>query len=164
MGSKYQSSEAGDKGNLPGDDPQSDVHVAEGSESPNSYLDQECRRRFPLVEEDAILYCYEYDQNQDVSSVHEGSTPPIVSQHHHPHTPQDSLAVSEFFAAFSSEDKTPEDFLLGQPEQNRKTERAAHPPFGPRPPDGRLFVYVSSDSVISTMCWRFAAVKVKEEE
>uniref|UniRef100_A0A8C4P178 Connector enhancer of kinase suppressor of ras 2 n=1 Tax=Dicentrarchus labrax TaxID=13489 RepID=A0A8C4P178_DICLA len=64
-----------DKGNLPGDDPQSDVHVAEGSESPNSYLDQECRGRFPLVEEDAILYCYEYDQNQEVSSVRRGSTP-----------------------------------------------------------------------------------------
>lgn len=64
-----------DKGDLPGDDPQSDVHVAEGSESPNSYLDQECRGRFPLVEEDAILYCYEYDQNQEVSSVRRGSTP-----------------------------------------------------------------------------------------
>uniref|UniRef100_A0A3P8WNQ3 Connector enhancer of kinase suppressor of Ras 2 n=1 Tax=Cynoglossus semilaevis TaxID=244447 RepID=A0A3P8WNQ3_CYNSE len=64
-----------DKGNLPGDDPQSDVHVAEGSESPNSYLDQECRRRYPLVEEDAILYCYEYDQNQEASSAHRGSTP-----------------------------------------------------------------------------------------
>lgn len=61
-----------DKGNLPGDDP---IHVAEGSESPNSYLDQECRGQFPLVEEDAILYCYEYDQNQEVSSVRRGSTP-----------------------------------------------------------------------------------------
>lgn len=64
-----------DKGNLPDDDPQSDIHVAEGSESPNSYLDQECRGRFPLVEEDTILYCYEYDQNQEVSSVRRGSTP-----------------------------------------------------------------------------------------
>lgn len=64
-----------DQGNLSGDDPQLDVHVAEGSESPNSYLDQECRGRFPLVEEDAILYCYEYDQNQEVSSVRRGSTP-----------------------------------------------------------------------------------------
>lgn len=64
-----------DKGNLPGDNPQSDVHVAEGSESPNSYLDQECRRQFPLVEEDAILYCYEYEQNEEVSSVRRGSTP-----------------------------------------------------------------------------------------
>uniref|UniRef100_A0A669CEM8 Connector enhancer of kinase suppressor of Ras 2 n=1 Tax=Oreochromis niloticus TaxID=8128 RepID=A0A669CEM8_ORENI len=64
-----------DKGSLPDDDPQSDVHVAEGSESPNSYLDQECRRRFPLVEEDTILYCYEYDQNQEGASVRRGSTP-----------------------------------------------------------------------------------------
>lgn len=64
-----------DKGNLPGDDLQSDAQVAKGSESPNSYLDQECRRRFPLVEEDAILYCYEYDQNHGVSPVRRGSTP-----------------------------------------------------------------------------------------
>lgn len=60
---------------MAGDNPQSDVHVAQGLESPNSYLDQECRGRFPLVEEDAILYCYEYDQNQEVSSVRRGSTP-----------------------------------------------------------------------------------------
>lgn len=64
-----------DKGNLPDEDPGSDVRAAEGSESPNSYLDQECRRQFPLVEEDAILYCYEYDQNQEASSVQRGSTP-----------------------------------------------------------------------------------------
>lgn len=64
-----------DKGNLPSDDVQSDVHVADRSESPNSYLDQECRGRFPLVEEDAILYCYEYDQNQEVQSVRRSSTP-----------------------------------------------------------------------------------------
>jgi len=64
-----------DKSSLSGDDPQLDINVAEGSESPNSYLDQECRRQFPLVEEDAILYCYEYEQNQDVSSVRRGSTP-----------------------------------------------------------------------------------------
>ncbi|XP_056140768.1 connector enhancer of kinase suppressor of ras 2-like [Lampris incognitus] len=64
-----------DTGILAGDDPQSDNTVAKGSESPNSYLDQECRRRFPLVEEDAILYCYEYDQNQRLSPLHRGSTP-----------------------------------------------------------------------------------------
>lgn len=52
-----------------------DVHVGERSESPNSYLDQECRGRFPLVEEDSILYCYEYDQNQEVSSHRRDSTP-----------------------------------------------------------------------------------------
>ncbi|XP_031176119.1 connector enhancer of kinase suppressor of ras 2-like isoform X6 [Sander lucioperca] len=103
-----------DKGNLSGDEPQSDVHVSEGSESPNSYLDQECRRRFPLVEEDAILYCYEYDQNQEVSSVRRGSTP----------TYENSLL------RFASEDKTPgEDFLLGRSlsQNRRKTERGGSP-------------------------------------
>lgn len=67
-----------DKGTLPDDDPQSDIHVhGERSESPNSYLDQECRGRFPLVEDDTILYCYEYDQNQEASSSssRRGSTP-----------------------------------------------------------------------------------------
>ncbi|XP_068572386.1 connector enhancer of kinase suppressor of ras 2-like isoform X5 [Cebidichthys violaceus] len=103
-----------DKSNLSGDDPQSDVQIAEGSESPNSYLDQECRRQFPLVEEDAILYCYEYDQNQEVSSVRRGSTP----------TYENSLL------RFASEDKNPgEDFLLGRSlsQNRRKTDRGASP-------------------------------------
>lgn len=60
---------------MPGENTQSDIHVVERSESPNSYLDQECRGRFPLVEEDSILYCYEYDQNQEVSSHRRESTP-----------------------------------------------------------------------------------------
>ncbi|XP_042286247.1 connector enhancer of kinase suppressor of ras 2-like isoform X9 [Thunnus albacares] len=103
-----------EKVNLQEDDPPSDVHVAKGSESPNSYLDQECRRRFPLVEEDAILYCYEYDQNQDVSSVRRGSTP----------TYENSLL------RFASEDKAPgEEFLLGRSlsQNRRKTERGGSP-------------------------------------
>uniref|UniRef100_A0A4W5LSD0 Connector enhancer of kinase suppressor of Ras 2 n=1 Tax=Hucho hucho TaxID=62062 RepID=A0A4W5LSD0_9TELE len=65
-----------DKGNLPGDDDlQAEVPVAKGSESPNSFLDQECRRRFPLVEEDAVLYCYEYDQNHGPPPARRDSTP-----------------------------------------------------------------------------------------
>ncbi|CAB1316356.1 unnamed protein product [Coregonus sp. 'balchen'] len=65
-----------DKGNLSGDDDfQADIPVAKGSESPNSFLDQECRRRFPLVEEDAVLYCYEYDQNHGLPPVRRDSTP-----------------------------------------------------------------------------------------
>uniref|UniRef100_A0A8C7W1U5 Connector enhancer of kinase suppressor of Ras 2b n=1 Tax=Oncorhynchus mykiss TaxID=8022 RepID=A0A8C7W1U5_ONCMY len=65
-----------DKGNLPGDDDlQAEVPVAKGSESPNSFLDQECRRRFPLVEEDAILYCYEYNQNHGPPPARRDSTP-----------------------------------------------------------------------------------------
>ncbi|KAJ7996013.1 hypothetical protein DPEC_G00232670 [Dallia pectoralis] len=65
-----------DKGNLPGDDDLADISVAKGSESPNSFLDQECRRRFPLVEEeDAVLYCYEQDQNHGPPPVRRDSTP-----------------------------------------------------------------------------------------
>uniref|UniRef100_A0AAY4A8A1 Connector enhancer of kinase suppressor of ras 2 n=1 Tax=Denticeps clupeoides TaxID=299321 RepID=A0AAY4A8A1_9TELE len=48
-----------EKGNLPGDERSS---VARGSDSPNSFLDQEYRRRFPLLEDDSVLYCLEYDR------------------------------------------------------------------------------------------------------
>ncbi|XP_068187318.1 connector enhancer of kinase suppressor of ras 2-like isoform X4 [Antennarius striatus] len=103
-----------DKGNLAGADPQLDVHVVDGSKSPNSYLDHECRGQFPLVEDDTILYCYEYDQNQEASSVRRGSTP----------TYENSLL------RFASEDKSSgEDFLLGRSlsQNRRKTERGSSP-------------------------------------
>ncbi|XP_061558131.1 LOW QUALITY PROTEIN: connector enhancer of kinase suppressor of ras 2-like [Phycodurus eques] len=65
-----------DKLSLQRDDSPSDpVHPGKRSDSPNSYLDQECRRHFPLVEDDSILCCYEYDHDQEVSSVRRGSTP-----------------------------------------------------------------------------------------
>ncbi|KAM6970166.1 connector enhancer of kinase suppressor of ras 2 [Aplochiton taeniatus] len=62
-----------DTANIPGDDPQPDV--AKGSDSPNSFLDQECRRHFPLVEEDAVLYCYEFDHNQGPPPLCRDTTP-----------------------------------------------------------------------------------------
>ncbi|XP_050953987.1 connector enhancer of kinase suppressor of ras 2 isoform X11 [Labeo rohita] len=51
------------------------VPVAKGSESPNSFLDQEYRRRFPLMEEEAVLYCYEYDPNHGPTTSRRDSTP-----------------------------------------------------------------------------------------
>uniref|UniRef100_A0AAQ5X3J6 Connector enhancer of kinase suppressor of Ras 2b n=1 Tax=Amphiprion ocellaris TaxID=80972 RepID=A0AAQ5X3J6_AMPOC len=133
-----------DKGNLPEDDPQTDIHVAEGSESPNSYLDQECRRRFPLVEEDAILYCYEYDQNQEVSSVRRGSTPTYsrlrpISMPVEYNWVGDNEDLAKLrresrrensLLRFASEDKSSgENFLLGRSlsQNRRKTERGASP-------------------------------------
>ncbi|CAB1422037.1 unnamed protein product [Pleuronectes platessa] len=133
-----------DKGNLADDDPQSDDHVAEGSDSPNSYLDQECRRRFPLVEEDAILYCYEYDQNPEVSSVRRGSTPtygrlrPIsmpveynwVGDNEDPAKLKRESRRENSLLRFASEDKTQaQDFLLGRSlsQNRRKTERRGSP-------------------------------------
>lgn len=95
-----------DKENLTDEDPQSDARAAERSESPNSYLDQECQQRFPLVEEDSILYCYEYDQNQEASSVRRGSTPtygekswPIAAQSNGYQPCVGLLGVSETSAA-----------------------------------------------------------------
>ncbi|XP_055036216.2 connector enhancer of kinase suppressor of ras 2 isoform X2 [Misgurnus anguillicaudatus] len=55
--------------------PDNGQHAAKGSESPNSFLDQECRRHFPHLDEDAVLYCYEYDQNQGPPPVRRDSTP-----------------------------------------------------------------------------------------
>uniref|UniRef100_A0A672T0Y1 Connector enhancer of kinase suppressor of Ras 2 n=1 Tax=Sinocyclocheilus grahami TaxID=75366 RepID=A0A672T0Y1_SINGR len=51
------------------------VSVAKGSESPNSFLDQEYRQRFPLMEEEAVLYCYEYDPNHGPTTSRRDSTP-----------------------------------------------------------------------------------------
>ncbi|XP_053335267.1 connector enhancer of kinase suppressor of ras 2 isoform X6 [Clarias gariepinus] len=48
--------------------------VAKRSESPNSFLDQECRRRFPMMDEDAVLYCYEYDANRGPPPVRRDGT------------------------------------------------------------------------------------------
>ncbi|XP_029029304.1 connector enhancer of kinase suppressor of ras 2-like isoform X2 [Betta splendens] len=133
-----------DEGNLPSDNPQSDVQCAEGSESPNSYLDQECRRRFPLVEEDAILYCYEYEQNQEASSVRRASTPTYgrlrpISMPVEYNWAGDNEDVAKLkresrrensLLHFASEDKAPgENFLLGRSlsQNRRKAERGGSP-------------------------------------
>ncbi|XP_075710159.1 connector enhancer of kinase suppressor of ras 2 isoform X2 [Rhinoderma darwinii] len=49
--------------------------VSVGSESPNSFLDQEYRKRFNTVEEDAVLYCYEYDKGRASMQSRRESTP-----------------------------------------------------------------------------------------
>ncbi|XP_063161240.1 connector enhancer of kinase suppressor of ras 2 isoform X4 [Candoia aspera] len=67
-----------EKGNLPCDDIGRHLvgkPVHKGSESPNSFLDQEYRKRFNVVEEDAILYCYEYEKGRTSSSGRRESTP-----------------------------------------------------------------------------------------
>ncbi|XP_041439569.1 connector enhancer of kinase suppressor of ras 2 isoform X3 [Xenopus laevis] len=67
-----------EKGNLPCEDlPRHIVGkpVSKGSESPNSFLDQEYRKHFNVVEEDAILYCYEYDKGRSGMQGRRESTP-----------------------------------------------------------------------------------------
>ncbi|KAI4881988.1 hypothetical protein NFI96_024004 [Prochilodus magdalenae] len=72
-----------DQGNLPGDERgQGGVPAAKGSESPNSFLDQEYRRRFPLMEEEAVLYCYEYDPNRGAPPSRRESTPTYGTESH----------------------------------------------------------------------------------
>ncbi|KAM5182070.1 connector enhancer of kinase suppressor of ras 2 isoform 2-T2 [Mantella aurantiaca] len=67
-----------EKGNLPCEDVIRHVvgkPVSKGSESPNSFLDQEYRKRFNVVEEDAVLYCYEYDKGRTGMQGRRESTP-----------------------------------------------------------------------------------------
>ncbi|XP_056414589.1 connector enhancer of kinase suppressor of ras 2 isoform X3 [Hyla sarda] len=67
-----------EKGNLPCEDLSRHVvgkPVSKGSESPNSFLDQEYRKRFNTVEEDAVLYCYEYDKGRASMQSRRESTP-----------------------------------------------------------------------------------------
>ncbi|XP_068126112.1 connector enhancer of kinase suppressor of ras 2 isoform X3 [Hyperolius riggenbachi] len=67
-----------EKGNLPCEDVTRHTvgkPVSKGSESPNSFLDQEYRKRFNVVEEDAVLYCYEYDKGRASMQGRRDSTP-----------------------------------------------------------------------------------------
>ncbi|XP_064008092.1 connector enhancer of kinase suppressor of ras 2 isoform X6 [Pogoniulus pusillus] len=67
-----------EKGNLPCDDVGRHMvgkPVHTGSESPNSFLDQEYRKRFNVVEEDAVLYCYEYEKGRTGGPGRRESTP-----------------------------------------------------------------------------------------
>lgn len=67
-----------EKGNLPCEDVSRHIvgkPVSKGSESPNSFLDQEYRKRFNTVEEDAVLYCYEYDKGRSSMQSRRESTP-----------------------------------------------------------------------------------------
>uniref|UniRef100_A0A4W3IJP0 Connector enhancer of kinase suppressor of Ras 2 n=1 Tax=Callorhinchus milii TaxID=7868 RepID=A0A4W3IJP0_CALMI len=56
-----------EKGNLPIDDASRHVlgkPVSKGSESPNSFLDQEYRKRFTVIEGDAMVLSYDYDTSR----------------------------------------------------------------------------------------------------
>lgn len=67
-----------EKGNLPCEDLRGHMvgkPVHKGSESPNSFLDQEYRKRFNIVEEDTVLYCYEYEKGRSSSQGRRESTP-----------------------------------------------------------------------------------------
>ncbi|MGH0186799.1 UNVERIFIED_CONTAM: hypothetical protein FKN15_022725 [Acipenser sinensis] len=71
-----------EKGNLISDDVprhHGGVPVAKGSESPNSFLDQEYRKRVTMVEEDTVLYCYEYEKGRAGGPSRRDSTPTYES-------------------------------------------------------------------------------------
>ncbi|KAM9319361.1 connector enhancer of kinase suppressor of ras 2 isoform 5-T5 [Gastrophryne carolinensis] len=71
-----------EKGNLPCEDVTRHAvgkPVSKGSESPNSFLDQEYRKRYNVAEEDAVLYCYEYDKGRASMQGRRESTPTYES-------------------------------------------------------------------------------------
>ncbi|XP_062867267.1 connector enhancer of kinase suppressor of ras 2 [Trichomycterus rosablanca] len=96
-----------------GDHPQHEV--AKRSESPNSFLDQECGRRFPMVDEDAVLYCYEYDQNPG---------PPPVRR-------DNTLTYENSLIRYVGEDKPmPDEYVIGRSSSRRsrrKNEKGSSP-------------------------------------
>ncbi|KAI1903157.1 hypothetical protein AGOR_G00024320 [Albula goreensis] len=67
-----------EKGNLPSDEmfhQHGGLPVSKGSDSPNSFLDQEYRKQFTLLDEEAVLYCYEYDKSQSPPQGHRDNNP-----------------------------------------------------------------------------------------
>ncbi|XP_051956238.1 connector enhancer of kinase suppressor of ras 2-like [Xyrauchen texanus] len=120
-------------------------YAAKGSESPNSFLDQECRRHFPQLDEDAVLYCYEYDQNQGPPPVRRDSTPtygrlrPIsmpveynwVGDYEDPAKLKKELRRENSLLRYVSEEKAgPEEYHIGSRSSRRsrrKSEKGSSP-------------------------------------
>ncbi|GAA6105653.1 connector enhancer of kinase suppressor of ras 2 isoform X1, partial [Tachysurus ichikawai] len=112
--------------------------VAKRSESPNSYLDQECRRRFPMMEEDAVLYCYEYDPNRGPPPVRRDGTMtygrlrPIsmpveynwVGDYEDPAKMKKELRRENSMLRYVGEDKPgPEEYAIGRSSSSRRSRR-----------------------------------------
>ncbi|XP_072546288.1 connector enhancer of kinase suppressor of ras 2 isoform X4 [Salminus brasiliensis] len=118
-----------EQGNLPGDERgQGGIPAAKGSESPNSFLDQEYRRRYPLMEEEAVLYCYEYDPSRGAPPSRRESTPtygrlrPIsmpveynwVPDYEDPARLKREGRRENSMLRYVSEDKVPEEYLTSR--------------------------------------------------
>ncbi|KAI4883872.1 hypothetical protein NFI96_020904, partial [Prochilodus magdalenae] len=119
--------------------------IAKGSESPNSFLDQECRRRFPVLDEDAVLYCYEYDQNQGPPPVRRDNTPtygrlrPIsmpveynwVGDYEDPAKLKKELRRENSLLRYAGEEKAgPEEYMIARSSSRRsrrKNEKGSSP-------------------------------------
>ncbi|XP_035381926.1 connector enhancer of kinase suppressor of ras 2 isoform X3 [Electrophorus electricus] len=118
-----------DQGNILGEERgQGGVSAAKGSESPNSFLDQEYRRRFPLMEEEAVLYCYEYDPGRGAPPSRREGTPtygrlrPIsmpveyswVPDYEDPARLKREGRRDNSMLRYVSEDKVPDEYLTGR--------------------------------------------------
>ncbi|KAK3541471.1 hypothetical protein QTP86_026268, partial [Hemibagrus guttatus] len=64
-----------EQGNLPSEDRGQGLPTAKGSESPNSFLDQEYRHHFPLMEDESVLYCYDYEPGRGHPPSRRDATP-----------------------------------------------------------------------------------------
>ncbi|XP_026860948.2 connector enhancer of kinase suppressor of ras 2 isoform X2 [Electrophorus electricus] len=116
----------------------SQQEVAKGSESPNSFLDQECRRHFPVLDEDAVLYCYEYEQNQGPPPVRRDNTltcgrlRPIsmpveynwVGDYEDPAKLKKEPRRENSLLRYAGEDKAgPEEYMIGRSSSTRRSRR-----------------------------------------
>uniref|UniRef100_A0A4W4HAU0 Connector enhancer of kinase suppressor of Ras 2a n=1 Tax=Electrophorus electricus TaxID=8005 RepID=A0A4W4HAU0_ELEEL len=138
-----------DQGNILGEERgQGGVSAAKGSESPNSFLDQEYRRRFPLMEEEAVLYCYEYDPGRGAPPSRREGTPtygrlrPIsmpveyswVPDYEDPARLKREGRRGEYnsMLRYVSEDKVPDEYLTGRSRDTgkrakKKSEKGGSP-------------------------------------
>ncbi|KAJ3588983.1 hypothetical protein NHX12_009833 [Muraenolepis orangiensis] len=157
-----------EKGELPVDEYQQDVPLAKGSESPNSCLDLESRRRFPPLEEDAVLYCYEFDQR--LSPGPRGSTPtygrlrPIsmpleynwVGDCEEPLKLNRESRRENSLLRYASEDRNQEDYMSARSlgHGRRKSDKAASPAHYTLVPALKLDVSLSTSTCDSASLYK----------
>ncbi|XP_072901862.1 connector enhancer of kinase suppressor of ras 2 isoform X7 [Hemitrygon akajei] len=103
-----------EKGNLPIEEPSRHVlgkPVHKGSESPNSFLDQEYRKRFTMIEGDAMILSYDYDTTR--SSV--------------PGRRENTLTYESSLMRYMSDDKIPiiqEEYLVKRDTGKRSRKKS----------------------------------------
>ncbi|XP_060718193.1 connector enhancer of kinase suppressor of ras 2 isoform X1 [Tachysurus vachellii] len=137
-----------DQGNLPSEDRGQGLPTAKGSESPNSFLDQEYRRHFPLMEDEAVLYCYDYEPGRGHPPSRRDATPtygrlrPIsmpveynwVPDYEDPARLKREGRRDNSMLRYINEEKVPEEYLTGRSAKRdtgkrtkKKSEKSSSP-------------------------------------
>ncbi|KAF7691581.1 connector enhancer of kinase suppressor of ras 2 isoform X2 [Silurus meridionalis] len=127
-----------EQGTLPSDDRGQGFPAAKGSESPNSFLDQEYRCHFPLMEDEAVLYCYEYEPGRGAPPSRRDATPtygrlrPIsmpveynwVPDYEDPARIKREGRRDNSMLRYVNEEKVPEEYLTGRSAKRDTGKRA----------------------------------------